>query len=158
MRYYLGLGSNSGDRMKNLERAADLLMREGIRIMRASSVYKTEPLGILTESWFYNQVLEVKTRLGPKEILLRVQRIEEMMGRIREESVSSRTIDIDILLAGKKTWSDERLQIPHPRMTERNFVLRPLAEIAPKAKHPILNEKIEDLLKKSEDRSCVVKL
>lgn len=158
MRYYLGLGSNSGDRMKNLERATDLLMREGIRIMRASSVYKTEPLGILTESWFYNQVLEVKTRLGPKEILLRVQRIEEMMGRIREESVSSRTIDIDILLAGKKTWSDERLQIPHPRMTERNFVLRPLAEIAPKAKHPILNEKIEDLLKKSEDRSCVVKL
>jgi 2-amino-4-hydroxy-6-hydroxymethyldihydropteridine diphosphokinase len=158
MRYFLSLGSNLGDRKKNLEKAAEMLSEEGIHIISASSVYITEPVGIVTEFWFYNQVLEVETSVVPEELLIQIKRIEEQMGRVHVGCLSSRSIDIDILLAGKKTVSTKNLQIPHPRMAERNFVLCPLAEIAPEVKHPVLNEKIESLLEKSKDRSFVKKL
>ncbi len=158
MRYFLSMGSNLEDRKRNLEKAAELLSEAGIRIVSASSVYKTKPVGIVSEFWFYNQVLEVETSFVPEELLLQVKRIEEQMGRVHAGCLNSRSIDIDILLAGKKTVSTKILQIPHPRMAERNFVLWPLAEIAPEVKHPVLNEKIKDLLEKSKDRSCVKKL
>jgi 2-amino-4-hydroxy-6-hydroxymethyldihydropteridine diphosphokinase len=158
MRYFLSLGSNLGDRKKNLEKAAEMLSEEGIHIISASSVYITEPVGIVTEFWFYNQVLEVETSVVPEELLIQIKRIEEQMGRVHVGCLSSRSIDIDILLAGKKTVSTKNLQIPHPRMAERNFVLCPLAEIAPEVKHPVLNEKIESLLEKSKDRSFMKKL
>ena len=158
MRYFLSLGSNLGDRKKNLEKAAEMLSEAGIHIISASSVYITEPVGIVTEFWFYNQVLEVETSVVPEELLIQIKRIEEQMGRVHVGCLSSRSIDIDILLAGKKTVSTKNLQIPHPRMAERNFVLCPLAEIAPEVKHPVLNEKIESLLEKSKDRSFVKKL
>ncbi len=158
MRYFLSLGSNLGDRKKNLERAAEMLSEAGMRIVSASSVYKTEPVGIVADFWFYNQVLEVETSFVPEELLVQVKRIEEQMGRVHVGCLSSRSIDIDILLAGEKTVSTKILQIPHPRMAERNFVLCPLAEIAPEVKHPVLNEKIKDLLEKSKDRSYVKKL
>ena len=158
MRYFLSLGSNLGDRKKNLEKAAEMLSEAAIHIISASSVYITEPIGIVTEFWFYNQVLEVETSVVPEELLLHVKNIEEHMGRVHARCLSSRSIDIDILLAGKKTVSTKNLQIPHPRMAERKFVLCPLAEIAPEVKHPVLNEKIKDLLEKSKDRSFVKKL
>lgn len=158
MKYFLSLGSNLGNRKNNLERAIELLSKAGLHIVSTSSVYETEPVGIGTESWFYNQVLEVETGLVPEELLLQVKRIEKQMGRVYIESLSSRPIDIDILLAGEETMNTESLQIPHSRITERNFVLYPLAEIAPEVIHPILNEKILDLLEKSEDRFIVKKL
>lgn len=157
MRYYLSLGSNLGDRKKNLDRAINLLDKSGIHIISRSSVYETEPVGIVSKSWFYNQVLEVETGLVPDKFLLQLKRIEKRMGRVHTERQSSRPIDIDILLAGEETVSTESLEIPHPRMTERNFVLRPLAEIAPEFKHPVLDETIKDLLTKSKDCSKVKK-
>ncbi len=158
MKYFLCLGTNLGSRKRNLERAVELLTKAGIHIISASSVYKTEPVGILTGPWFYNQVLEVKTDFAPEELLLCVKSIEKQMGRVRTERFSSRPIDIDILLAENKTVNTPILKIPHPRMTERNFVLIPLAEIASEATHPVLKEKIKNLLVKSEDRSIVKKL
>jgi 2-amino-4-hydroxy-6-hydroxymethyldihydropteridine diphosphokinase len=158
MRYYLCLGSNLGDREKNLESAAALLMEAGIRIVSASSLYETEPVGISTEAWFYNQVLEVKTRFNPEELLRLLKRIEEQLGRVHSECSSSRSIDIDILLAGERAVNSRNLKIPHPRMVERNFVLMPLAEIAPDVKHPVLDENIKDLLVKSKDRARVKKV
>jgi len=158
MRYFLSLGSNMEDRKKNLGRAVDLLNKAGVHIISTSSVYETEPVGFVNESWFYNQVLEIETGFCPEELLFQLKRIEKQMGRLHTESLSSRPIDIDILLAGKKTVDAKNLQIPHPRMGERNFVLFPLAEIAPDANHPVLNAKIKELLKKSKDRSCVKKI
>ena len=158
MRYFLSLGSNLGDRMKNLGSAIDLLYKSGVHIVSKSSVYETEPVGIVSESWFYNQVLEVETELAPMELLIQIQRIEEQMGRVRTEQLSSRPIDIDILLAGEETVSTENLEIPHPRLTERNYVIYPLAEIAPDVKHPVLNERIISLLEKSNDPFHVKKL
>lgn len=158
MRYFLSLGSNRGDRKKNLERAASQLSKAGARILCKSSLYETEPVGIATEAWFYNQVLEVETRSDPDEFLLLIKRIEEQLGRDRTECQDSRPIDIDILLADEITVNTRNLHIPHPRMVGRNFVLIPLAEIAPEAMHPVLKKKIKVLLKKSQDRSRVKKL
>ena len=112
----------------------------------------------MTDVWFYNQVVEVETQLDPEEVLSLTRRIEDELGRDHSESLSSRPIDIDILLAGKQSVNTRNLEIPHPRMVERNFVLVPLAEIAPDVRHPVSKEKIEDLLEKSKDRSRVKKL
>jgi 2-amino-4-hydroxy-6-hydroxymethyldihydropteridine diphosphokinase len=158
MRYFLSLGSNLGDRKINLKRAATKLSEAGARILCKSSVYETEPVGIATEAWFYNQVLEVETRFDAEELLLLVKRIEEQLGRDYTKCHSSRPIDIDILLAGEMTVNTKNLQIPHPRMIERNFVLIPLAEIAPEAIHPFLKKTIKNLLEESKDRSRVKKL
>ena len=158
MRYFLSLGSNFGDRKNNLDKAIRLLSKAGVHIVSTSSVYETEPVEIVSESWFYNQVLEVETGLIPEELLLQVKRIEKQMGRIQTKSLRFRPIDIDILLAEEKIVYTESLQIPHPRMAKRSFVLNPLAEIAPDIKHPILNKRILDLLEKSKDRFKVKKL
>ncbi|NOR12854.1 MAG: 2-amino-4-hydroxy-6-hydroxymethyldihydropteridine diphosphokinase [Candidatus Aminicenantes bacterium] len=158
MRYFLSLGSNLGDRKKNLEKAAGLLSKVEIHIITSSSLYKTEPVGIITRRWFYNQALEVETVYDPEELLFRVKRIEERMGRVRTDCPRSRLIDIDIILAENKTVSTKTLQIPHPRMVKRNFVLYPLSEIAPEVKHPVLNETIKDLLERSTDQATVVRL
>jgi 2-amino-4-hydroxy-6-hydroxymethyldihydropteridine diphosphokinase len=158
MRYFLSLGSNLGDREKNLNKAAELLRKEGIRIISMSSMYETEPVEMTAASWFYNQVLEVETHFSPERLLFLLKSIEEHMGRVPKECLSSRSIDIDVLLAEDKTVNTESLQIPHPRMAERNFVLLPLAEIAPDVKHPVFKVNVKDLLEKSNDRSRVIKL
>ncbi|MGD9346892.1 MAG: 2-amino-4-hydroxy-6-hydroxymethyldihydropteridine diphosphokinase [Candidatus Aminicenantes bacterium] len=158
MRYFLSLGSNLGDKSHNLERAAELLTKAGIRIVSASSVYETEPVGIATEGWFYNQVLEVETHYTPEELIFHLKRIEEDMGRRPSTILRSRSIDIDILLAEDKIVGTKNLQIPHPQLAKRNFVLYPLVEIAPEMVHPLLKEKIITLLERSKDRSRVKKL
>ena len=128
---YLSLGSNLGDRLVFLQRAAELLTARGVRIVRASSIYETEPIDIETSDWFLNQALEVKTDLGPRELLEICEEIERELGRTEKALVTARTIDIDILVYGDREINESDLVVPHPRMKERRFVLVPLAEIAP---------------------------
>ena len=139
-RAFLALGSNLGDRRKNLESAIAALEAEGLWIVRRSALYETEPLEFEAQPWFLNMALEVETRCFPIQLLAVLQRIEREMGRIRgREAVPKgpRTIDIDILLYGKTVLDVPQLTIPHPRMTERRFVLEPLLEIAPDLRHPV---------------------
>jgi 2-amino-4-hydroxy-6-hydroxymethyldihydropteridine diphosphokinase len=158
MRYFLSLGSNLGDREKNLAHALSFLQKQGVKIFKISSIYETQPVDIPSEYWFYNQVAEVQAAAGPEDFLALIKSIEQKMGRKAEARNANRIIDIDILLAERKVIQTEELEIPHPRMEKRNFVLIPLMEISPDAVHPTLGETIRDLWKKSSDNSIVVRL
>jgi len=158
MRYLLSLGSNLGDREKNLACALSFLEEEGVKVYKTSSIYETQPVDIPSEYWFYNQVIEVQASAGPKDFLALIKRIEKKMGRKDKARKANRIIDIDILLAEGKVIRTEELEIPHPRMEKRNFVLIPLMEISPEAVHPILGVSIRDLSKKSKDDSAVKRL
>ena len=117
-----------------------------MEILRASSVYRTEPVDVPDQPWFYNQVVEVDAEYDPLALLNLVKAIEKKLKRVPAVDKGPRTIDIDILLAGNTVIQTRRLMIPHPRMAERNFVLVPLREIAPHAVHPLLHERIVDLV------------
>ena len=145
---YLGLGSNVGDRMANLERALELLsVTEGMRVIERSSIYETEPWGLTEQPWFLNAAVEVQTSLEPGVLLAVVKVIENEMGRATTVRYGPRNIDVDILLYGNLVidWQTPDLQIPHARMLERAFVLIPLAEIAGKVQHPTAQKPIADL-------------
>ena len=158
MKYFVSLGSNLGNRRANLARAAGLLREKGIAVVRASSLYRTEPVDLADQPWFYNQVLEIEAAFNPLALLNVVKSVEQAMKRAPAVAKGPRTIDIDILLAGKTVIQTRRLMIPHPRMARRNFVLVPLREIAPHAVHPILNERIDALANKSGDTAAVRKI
>lgn len=158
MKYLLGLGSNLGRRRGNLARALRALQRAGVSVTRTSSVYRTQPLDFAAQPWFYNLAAEASTTLEPRELLRLVKKIEKELGRVRGRRSGPRTIDIDILLAGSLIIRTPRLKVPHPRLENRNFVLVPLAEIAPSAVHPVLRKTISSLLEASPDRSAVKKL
>lgn len=129
---YLGLGSNIGDTKKNLDIAVDLLKSsKDINVTKQSSYYETEPVGYVEQAWFLNIALEIETSLEPKELLTFCQRIEDVLKRKRTVRWGPRTIDVDILLYENYTSDEEVLTVPHPRMTERAFVMIPLYEIAP---------------------------
>lgn len=127
---YLSLGSNIGDTKKNLLDALELLKKK-ITITKISSFYETEPVGYKDQAWFLNIALEGETPLAPYELLRFTQSIEQKMGRVKLIRFGPRNIDIDILLYENFTSDDETLTVPHPRMTERAFVIEPLYEIAP---------------------------
>ena len=140
---YLGLGSNVGDREEYIEQAVFLIGKiNGVSILKRSSNAETDPEGKEDQPSFINAVLEIKTSLHPLKLLEELQNVESALGREREVEWGPRTIDIDILMYGNLVMSDERLQIPHPLMHERLFVLQPLKEIAPRAVHPILEKPI----------------
>jgi 2-amino-4-hydroxy-6-hydroxymethyldihydropteridine diphosphokinase len=143
---YLSLGSNIGDRDANLRAAMEQLDAAGIRIMRVSPVYETEPVDVTDQRWFLNLVVEAQTELFPVQLLSRTQRIERALGRVRTIPKGPRTIDIDILLYGNAVVRSANLEIPHPRMTERRFVLTPLADLAPELRHPVTRRSIRELL------------
>ncbi|MBK8043768.1 MAG: 2-amino-4-hydroxy-6-hydroxymethyldihydropteridine diphosphokinase [Haliscomenobacter sp.] len=148
---YLGLGTNLGDRLANLERATTLVQERIGTILLQSSVYQTEPWGLKDQPEFYNQVLLLETRLSPETILDLILEIEKEMGRIRHLKWDRRLIDIDILFYDREVLLLDRLTIPHPLMEKRNFVLAPLAEIAPGLLHPVLEKTISELAQASTD-------
>ncbi|MDI6698038.1 MAG: 2-amino-4-hydroxy-6-hydroxymethyldihydropteridine diphosphokinase [Candidatus Saccharicenans sp.] len=158
MRYFLSLGSNLGQRARNLVQARSLLQKAGVRIIRQSSVYETEPVDYLDQPWFYNQVLEVEAARSPMALLDLIKGIELKMKRRPSVDKGPRVIDIDILLADKTVVQTSKLVVPHPRMSFRNFVMVPLAEIAPDFVHPLLHLPISVLSGMTGDSSLVRKV
>jgi 2-amino-4-hydroxy-6-hydroxymethyldihydropteridine diphosphokinase len=131
-RAFLGLGSNVGDRLANLQGALDLMSaRPDVRPLRSSRVYETDPVGGPPQPDFLNAVVEVETALSPMELLRACMEVEDELGRVREERWGPRTIDIDVLTLDEEIVDEPDLTIPHPRMHERGFVLVPLLELAP---------------------------
>ncbi len=133
---YLALGSNVCDRAANLERAIRALEGAGVRVRRVSSLYQTEPMDFPVQHWFLNCVVEAETRLLPLQLLHALRRIEARGGGRKLVARGPRRIDLDILLYGNATIRMRELEVPHPRIRERRFVLAPLAELAPSASHP----------------------
>lgn len=158
-RVYLGLGTNLGDREKNLEQALDKIAEVIGIIVSRSSVYETEPWGFLSSDQFLNMVIGVDTNLKPSGLLGRLLMIESLLGRLRDgKQYSSRIIDIDILLYGRQKVDTISLKIPHPRMQERKFVLVPLCEIAPRTVHPVFGKTMTELLDECKDTGNMKKL
>ena len=136
---YLGLGANLGDREAGINKALVELIRTGAcRLIRISSLYATEPVGIKEQPEFLNAVAEIETDMPPLELLQAIRSVERKTGREKTFKWGPRVIDIDILLYGDTCLTEESLEIPHPEMHKRAFVLTPLAEIAPQAMHPKL--------------------
>ncbi|NPV80599.1 MAG: 2-amino-4-hydroxy-6-hydroxymethyldihydropteridine diphosphokinase [Firmicutes bacterium] len=147
---YIGVGSNLGDRQRNLEGALSLVRSfSGIWILRTSRVYETEPWGYKDQPKFLNMVAEVETSLGPFDLLDGLLNIEQRLGRERRTRWGPRVIDLDILLYDSLTLNDEKLTIPHPRMWERGFVLVPLSELTPDLKNPT-GESLKDIVRHPE--------
>lgn len=149
---FLGLGSNLGDRAKNLKDAIKLI---GLPIVAESAIYETEPVDYLNQPWFLNQVLQCETSFHPLKLLKECQRVENELGRTREISKGPRTIDIDLLFYNDEILSTPELTIPHPGIPQRRFVLIPLNEIAPDFVHPQLNLTVQQLLERCPDNSVV---
>jgi 2-amino-4-hydroxy-6-hydroxymethyldihydropteridine diphosphokinase len=143
---YLGLGSNVGDREANLRAAIERLRAPDLHVLRVSPVYETEPVDYAEQRWFLNLVVEAGTSLSPMQLLACIAGIEQAMGRVRAVPKGPRTMDIDILFYGQAVIRSEALEIPHPRMAGRRFVLAPLADLAPGLQHPIAHRTVSDLL------------
>ncbi len=155
---YLSLGSNVGDREANLRAAIAALTPAGVHVQRVSSIYETEPVDFLHQPWFLNCVVEAETSLEPHALLQALRAIETQLGNKKEFAKGPRKIDLDILLYGNETITAPDLQVPHPRMLQRRFVLTPLAEIAPDLKHPSWLVTAAALLSHIADSSQVIRL
>ena len=141
---YLSLGSNLGDRSANLHTALTLLGSLG-KIVAVSSLYETEPVELTAQPWFVNCAAKLETEKMPKQLMKGILDLEREMGRKRQQKKGPRNIDIDILLFGTSVIDTPGLTVPHPGLHERRFVLEPLTEIAPEARHPVFKRTIREL-------------
>ncbi|HEX3168377.1 MAG TPA: 2-amino-4-hydroxy-6-hydroxymethyldihydropteridine diphosphokinase [Chitinophagaceae bacterium] len=155
---HLLIGGNLGDREENLLKAIALINEQCGPLIRASSVYETEAWGKTDQPSFLNQALEISTSLNARQLMRKILKIEKEMGRIRQEKLGPRIIDIDILLFGNEIHDLRFLKIPHPEMQNRRFVLVPLAEINSSLLHPVLKKTIAELLEECPDNLQVSKV
>ncbi len=152
-RVHIGIGSNLGDRKANAVEAMERVSQlPDTKIVRASSLYESEPLGD-AKTWFVNSVIEIETELQPEPLLKKLKAIEEAMGRkrVKGKKWGSRIIDLDILMFDQDVVAKKTLKIPHPEMHKRRFVLLPLAELAPHVIHPKLGQSVSTLLATVKD-------
>jgi 2-amino-4-hydroxy-6-hydroxymethyldihydropteridine diphosphokinase len=156
MKVYLGIGTNLGNREKNLEKALSALEKQAGRIVASSPVYETEPLGFISDKMFLNMVVIIETKFSPDKLLNCIRSIEKGLGRKRETGkYVSRTIDIDLLFYENQIIENTELTVPHPRMHERKFVLVPFCDIAPDFIHPVLKRSVKELLDSTQDKSNI---
>jgi 2-amino-4-hydroxy-6-hydroxymethyldihydropteridine diphosphokinase len=156
---YIGIGSNLGDPIENCLRGIDYIAsKDGVTLLKASSFYRTEPVGIEEQPWFINAVIQVKTLISPEIFLGIIQEIETSMGRKRKIRWAPRVIDLDILIFGELIIERDDLIVPHPLLHERRFVLEPLYEIAPNLIHPSLGVPIKALLEGLKDDKKVLRI
>lgn len=154
---YLSLGSNVGDRAANLRAAVAQLDAAG-RLLAVSALYETQPVDVPGQAWFLNSVVAIETGKTPRELLQFALQVEATLGRLRMEEKGPRKIDIDVVLFGDRVVNEPGLKIPHPAMHRRRFVLEPLAEIAPEARHPVLGKTTRELLAALEGGQTVRRL
>jgi deoxyguanosine kinase len=154
------LGTNMGDKRKNLQKTCELLEEKVGKIQKCSGVYETEPWGFNDSQWFYNCALILQTRFAPIDLIKKVLEIETMMGRKRKisETYESRNIDIDILFYNHDIFKNEVLELPHPRLHLRKFVLLPLEEIASEYVHPVIFKSVREMLTTCNDNGKVVSI
>lgn len=148
---YILTGGNLGDRLANLQKAKEYLDKETGNIVGASSIYETEAWGNNDQPDFYNQVLIISTKLPAEQMMEKILKIEEQMGRVRGAKNASRIIDIDILFFNDDVINKKDLIIPHAEISNRRFVLTPLNELSPALVHPVLNKTISELLSTCKD-------
>jgi len=159
MIYAISIGTNTGNRMRNLEHALSIV-HEGVgEVLNISSVYETEPWGFESKNWFYNAAFTLKSSLEPQLLIKKLLEIEKEMGRVRGEGgYTDRCIDLDIILCDDCTISSEKLTLPHPKMHERLFVLLPLQELMPQWIHPVLKKNIEEMVRDCEDKGRIYRI
>lgn len=145
---FVALGSNLGDRQANLNRAVELLKQHGVEVLKVSTFIETEPYGVTDQPRFLNGACMVKTELSPLELLRLLLFVEKEMGRVRLRHWGERNIDLDLLLYEGVMMDTEELRLPHPDMANRDFVMLPLAELAPSLIHPVLQKTMQELAEK----------
>jgi 2-amino-4-hydroxy-6-hydroxymethyldihydropteridine diphosphokinase len=148
---YIALGSNIGDRAGMLAHGIEALHAAGVRVLRQSSFYASEPVDAPPQAWFLNAVVEAETALMPRQLLRALMAIERALGRRRTIARGPRTLDLDILFYGTSVIRAPDLEVPHPRMQRRRFVLAPLAEVAPGLRHPVSHKTVSELLAEAPD-------
>jgi 2-amino-4-hydroxy-6-hydroxymethyldihydropteridine diphosphokinase len=153
---YLGLGSNIGDRFQYLSASLNEILRF-MRVLSVSPVYETEPVEMGPGDNFLNIVIKAETNLVPSDLLPKLKVVEKHLGRSPDTHMRPREIDIDVLLYEGETYRDEHIEVPHPRLAQRRFVLAPFNDIAPEVLHPVLNKSVKQLLEACTDKNSVVR-
>ncbi|MFH1243515.1 MAG: 2-amino-4-hydroxy-6-hydroxymethyldihydropteridine diphosphokinase [Pseudomonadota bacterium] len=154
---FIGIGSNLGDKLANCIKAIELIRGvTGCSLIAGSDFYRTEPVGVERQNWYVNAVISLSAGMSAQDLLSSLMGIEERMGRVRTRKWAPRTIDLDILLFGQDIMNDEDLEIPHPFMHLRRFVLVPMVQLAPDLIHPVLGKTMSELLENLSDEAQTV--